>query len=79
MRLHIKTKDFRLHLILPTALVLNRLTFSIGLLALRSRLSLQPGARHELYRQLCQLRRLCRHNTLVEIRTHDGEEILLRF
>lgn len=78
MRLIIKTDGFRLRLILPTWMVLNRLTLSIVLTAARRVVPLPPEARSYLLRQCGHLRRVCRGVPLVEIRTGTGEEILVR-
>ena len=78
MRLKIKTGHFRLYVILPTCLVLNRLALSIALRALRPYVTLPPEGQPALLRQLRQLRRQCRHLALVEVHTAAGEEILLR-
>lgn len=77
MRLHIKTKGFRLHLLLPTGLVLSRLGLAITLRACRRYVTLPPQRRSEVLRLLGVLRQQCRGLTVVEIRTQDGEEIRL--
>ena len=77
MRLHIKTKDFRLHLLLPTWLVLSKPGLTIALWACRRYVTLPPQKRSEVLRLLGGLRRQCRGLTLVDIRTQDGEEIRL--
>ena len=78
MRLNIKTEGFRLRLILPTWLVLNRLILSIALRAAHRVLPLSPTERSQLLRQCRQLRRVCRGVPLVDIRTSAGENILIR-
>lgn len=78
MRLHIKTRDFHLGLILPTRLVLSRPGLALALWACRRYVTLPPPQRTELFRLLRLSRRQCRGVTLVEICTHDGEEIRLR-
>lgn len=78
MRLTIKTGHFRLYLMLPTCLVLNRLALAIALRALRPYVTLPPERRPELLRQLRRVRRQCRGLPLVDIRTAEGEKILLR-
>lgn len=75
MRLHIKTKDFHLRLLLPTWLVLSRPCLTIALWACRRYVTLPPHRRSEAFRLVRRLRRQCRGITLVDIRTHDGEEI----
>ena len=78
MRLKIKTGHLHLYVILPTCLVLNRLALAIALRALRPYVTLPPENQPALLHQLRQLRRQCRHLTLVEVHTAAGEEILLR-
>lgn len=78
MRLTIKTDGFHLRLILPTWLVLNRLTLSIVLIAAHRVLPLSPEGRSQLLEQCHHLRRVCRGVPLVEIHTGTGEEILVR-
>ena len=45
MRLHIKTKDFRLHLLLPTWLILSKPGLTIALWACRRYVTLPPHRR----------------------------------
>lgn len=78
MRLTIKTDGFRLRLLLPTWLVLNRLTLSIALRAARRVIPLSLEGRSQLLQQCRSLRRVCRGVPLVDIRTSTGEEILVR-
>lgn len=78
MQLNIKTEGFRLRLILPTWLVLNRLTLSIALRAAHRVLPLSSEERSQLLRQCRQLRRAYRGVPLVDIRTSAGENILIR-
>lgn len=78
MRLLIKTERFRLHIILPTCLVLNKLTLTIALWAARSYVTLPTERRTKFFRQLRTLRKQCRGLPVAEIRTASGEEILLR-
>lgn len=78
MRLNIQTKGFRLKLWLPTWLILNRLTLSIVLRVLHSRVVLAPEARSQLLHQCRTLRKVCRGVPLVEVHTAGGEDILVR-
>lgn len=78
MRLHIKTGRFRLHLVLPTCLILNRLALTIALRAARPYVSLSPEGRGELLRLMRFCRQQYRGLCLVDIRTSQGEQIFLR-
>ena len=69
MRLHIKTKAFRLHLLLPTWLILSKPG--------RRYVTLPPHRRAEVFRLTRRLRRQCRGVSLVDIHTQDGDEIRL--
>ena len=78
MRLYIKTNRFRLHLVLPTCLILNRLALTIALRAARPYVSLPPEGRGKLMRLMRLCRQQCRGLCLVDIRTSQGEQIFLR-
>ena len=75
MRLHIKTKDFRLHLLLPTWLVLSKPGLTIALWACRRYVTLPPHRRAEVFRLTRRLGRQSGGVSLVVIHTKDGEEI----
>lgn len=75
MRLNINTKDVRLHLRLPTWLVLSRPGLTIALWACRRYVTVPPHRRQELFRLARRLRRQCHGVSLVDIHTQDGEEI----
>lgn len=81
MKIVIKSSDMKLIILLPTALVLNRLTVSIAAKIIRSREPSIPVSSNDLKRLIDEIKRYKRiHKNweVVNIHTASGEKILVR-
>ncbi len=82
MRIHIKTDGRRINLIFPTAILLNRLT--AHMIAGKSKIDVDSTPQlsgeqlNRLFTTIKQFKKSHPNFVLVEVRTHDGEEITVK-
>lgn len=82
MRIHVKAEGRRINLILPTGLMLNRLTAQIISAKTKDdaelEIQLSGEQLNQLFRIIRRVKKVHPDWTLVEVRTHGGEEVTIK-
>lgn len=78
MLVKIHTKEFKGTFYLPNTLLFNRLGLSIALMASQKYVKVSETGKEALLAQLKRYRKQFKGLTLVEVKTSEGEEILVK-